>query len=257
MKYLVLLLFCLTSGLGQAQEFTRFSFALKAGGGWGGWYTHPAYLVNRDLQPGQEEGPRFVPAYTAGVKNSYRLTRRLSAHLDILYASGGSRTIRNFRGIHYSQGVPFENIDEQTLRINSVRTPVSLTWDVTNGGIRPFVGMGASFNWIVGGHRNVYFYQSGTGELRDKDQPLRLGMAANRSLRQDWSFYSGIGLRVKDRLLIEANLWLGPSRIYTFSDAVLTHYPPHIDYLPPTDLSYHNRAILVTLAYLLVGGQVR
>ena len=254
MKYFILLLFCLASSLGQAQEFKRFTFALKAGGGWGGWYTHPAYMVNRDLRPGEEEGPRFVSAYAAGVKSSYHLTRRFSTHLDVLYVSGGSRTIRNSQGIHYSRGVPFENIDEQTLRINTIRTPLSLTWDVTKGSIRPFISMGASFNWIVGGHRNVYFYQSTAGETRDENQPLRLDIASNRDIRYDWSFYSGIGLNVNDRLLVEANLWLGPSRVYTYSKIDPAFYHPLVDYAPPTDLSYHNRAIMISLAYLLVGG---
>jgi len=252
MRYFVLLILCLISGFGQAQDFKRFAFGLKAGGGWGGWYTYPSYYTDYS-QPNQELGPRFVPAYTFGISGKYRLPARISINLDILYLSGGSRLVNNFSGIHYALNVPFENVNEQTLRINSLRTPVYLSWEVTQWQVQPIVSMGASYNRIIGGHRNIYSYLSTTGEKRDENQSLLLDIPSNSDLVHDLSFYAAIGLSIKDRLLVEANLWLGPLRGYYFADPSTIDFSPTIDYAI-SESSYHNRAILITLSYLLVGG---
>ena len=207
MKYFTLVLLCLASTLCQAQEVRRFAFGLKAGAGWGGWYTYPSYFTDYS-QPNQELGPRFVPAYTFGISGKYRLPVRLSLDLDVLYLSGGSRLVDNYKGIHYDLKVPFESINEQTLRINTLRTPLYLSWEVTKWQVQPIISMGASYNRIVGGHRNVYYYQSITGETQDETKPLLLDIPANRDLVHDLSFYAAVGLNVKERLLIERKLWI-------------------------------------------------
>ncbi|MEO0333797.1 MAG: hypothetical protein AAF223_19345, partial [Bacteroidota bacterium] len=197
--------------------------------------------------------PRFVPTYAFGVSGKYRLPVRLSLNLNVLYLSGGSCLVNNFSGTHATLNVPFENINEQTLRINTLRTPIYLSWEVTQWKVHPFISIGASYNRILGGNRNVYSYLSTTGELQDETESLLLDIPANRDLVHDLSFYAAIGFNVNDRLLAEANLWLGPLRGYYFADPANAPSSPVIDYIDFQD-SYHNRAILVTLTYLIVGG---
>ncbi len=251
MKCFALLILCLISGFSQAQEYKRFAFGLKAGAGWGGWYTYPSYFTDYSL-PNQELGPRFVPAYAFGISSKYRLPARISVNLDVLYLSGGSRIVNNFSGTHATLRVPFENTNEQTLRINTLRTPLYLSWEVTQWHVRPIISMGASYNRIVGGHRNVYSYLSTTGETQDETQPLLLDIPSNRDLVHDLSFYAAVGLNMNNRLLMEANLWLGPSRVYYFADLRGVDIPPNIHYVA-SELSYHNRAILLSLSYFLLG----
>ncbi len=257
MKCFALLILCLISGFSQAQEYKRFAFGLKAGAGWGGWSKYPSYF-NFNYSPylGREIGPQFVSAYAFGISSKYRLPARISVNLDLLYLSGGSRLIDHNRGTN-AFGLPVKSINEQTLRVNTLRTPLYLSWDVTKWQARPIISMGASYNRIVGGHRNVYSYLSTTGETQDETQLLLLDIPSNRDLVHDLSFYAAVGLNIKDRLLLEANLWLGPLRSYYFANIRNIPISPDsniiIDYYPPIERTYHNRAILVTLTYLFIG----
>ena len=152
----------------------------------------------------------------------------------------------HYRGIHFVTGEPFITRDEQTLRMNSLRAPIALSWDIIRTKVRPFIKAGASSNRLLGGgYRNDYYHRTSDGETRDKTEPLRLNSRSNRSLQHDWSFYTGIGFSMQSRLLIEVNMFLGPLRSYYFAEGGC---PINIDCVGFEE-SYHNRAILMMLSY--------
>ena len=246
MKPYLIVLLCCTASLCWGQERKKFSFGPTVGGGVAGWYetTHRLELQNPISE--RVRGTRFIPSYAVGAFGKYYLNPNVSISVKLLYVRGGSQQVYHYRGIHFVTGEPFVTRDEQTLRMNLLRAPVALSWDITRTNVRPFVKAGASSNRLLGGgYRNDYYHRTSDGETRDKTEPLRLNSRSNRSLRYDWSFYTGIGLNVQQRFLVEIDTFLGPLRSYYFAEGGC---PVNI-YCVGSEGSYHNRAILMTLSY--------
>lgn len=250
MKVMVTTLLCLTMMHCLAQETNRFSLGVKAGGGWSGWHKAGNQVINQNLPQNYIIENRFVPAYTFGLIGKYALTPRLSVNLGVQYLAGGSQFVNNYQGKNPQTSISFINRNEVTFRINSLHTPLYLSWDITQGNIRPFVKVGASSNWILGGYRKTYENNPNNSETREEKEDLSFELADNKGLQHDWSFYSGIGLNFHQRLLLEADLWLGPQRFYSFADrfAIPCFNCMTVSYFEET---YHNRAILLTLSYLV------
>lgn len=186
-----------------------------------------------------------MPGYAAGVFGRYYIIPRVGININVLYVQGGSKLVNSFYTKDPTTGQPLGFRNELTLRIHSIRTPVFLSWDMTKKVVRPFVKMGAAPNWLLGGTRNVYDHVFSTGEVHYETESLRLNSRSNRSIRYDWSFYTGVGFSVQQRFLMGVDLFLGPQRGYYFAEGTC----PVNAYCVNFDESYHNRAILVTLSY--------
>lgn len=250
MKVMATILLCVTVMHCLAQEVNKFSLGVKAGGGWAGWRTD----YNGTVQTLPSEyivGDRFIPAYTFGLSGKYALVSHFGVNIGLLYLRGGSKYVNNYEA-RYPDGTSFISRNEITLRLSSLRTPIYLSWDFGKGNIQPFVKIGASFNWILGGHRSYYDSNPSASQPNEIKNELFLDIADNEKLLQDWSFFGGIGMGFHQRLLLEADMWLGPARYYAFADPAA--FPPCFNCLTVNywDRTYHNRAILLTLTYLLI-----
>ena len=154
--------------------------------------------------------------------------------------------INNYRTTLPATGVPAGFTNESTLRFDFLRTPVAVSWDVIKTNVRPFVKVGVSPSWALGGQRTTYDHTILTDETREETTPLRLDAPENRSLRYDWLFYMGLGVDIKQRLFVEANLFTGYPAGYYFASP--GGCPPNAN-CKYFDESHHRRAILLTLSY--------
>lgn len=246
MKRHLIVVLCFATSLCWGQEQKRFSFGPTIGGGLAGWHETTCRLELENPTSERVRGTRFIPSYTVGAFGRYYFNRDISVNIKLLYVRGGSQQAYRYRGTHFVTNEPFVIRDEQTLRMNLLRAPIALSWDIIRTKVRPFMKAGASPNWLLeGGYRNDYYHRSSDGETRDETEPLRLNSRSNRSLRFDWSFYTGIGFSVQSRLFVEADVFLGPQRGYYFAEGGC---PVNIDCVGFEE-SYHNRAILMTLSY--------
>lgn len=248
MKRPLIVILCFTATLCWGQEGKKFSFGPTLGGGLAGWYEGPSDHLRPFLLPGREVGNRFVPSYAAGVFGKYSVTPRIGIMISAMYTSGGSKLINNYRTKLPTTGETAGFTNESTLRFHFLRTPISLSWDITETNVRPFVKMGVAPSWALGGYRNTYDHTILTGETREETKPLRLNSFSNRSLRYDWLFFAGIGISIKQRFFIEANLFTGYPTSYAFAGP--GGCPPNAD-CKFFDESHHRRAILLMLSYAL------
>lgn len=245
MKWLLILSFCLIVSLCQAQEQKRFSVGPTIGLGVAGWYEGPTEQLQSSLLAGQEVGNRFVPGYAVGMVGKYYLTSSIGVSASVLYVRGGSKLVNNYY-TRLATGEPAGYTNESTLRFDFLRTPMALSWEITQTNVRPFLKIGAAPSWALGGYRNVYDHTIITEETREETQPLRLNARENRSLRYDWLFYTGVGIDIKQRLFVEANLFTGNPQGYFFAEP--SACPPTADCLF-FDKSYHRRTLLLTVSY--------
>lgn len=248
-KFILLTILVTASVSCLAQEANKFSLGVKTGAGVAGWHASPEYPI--PLLPSQIYANRFVPAFALGLTNSYNVVQRFAVNMDLLYLRGGSKFTNNYEIRNTSEVLVYSS--EARLRLHSLRTPLYLSWVIKKGRVKPFIKVGITANWILGGDRLVDIQNPFTGETieekRDFPDEIR-----KMGLMQDWSFYSGIGIAVSQRLLFEVDLWLGPPRDYSVLDANngFFYCPNCLSIVPNFETSYHNRAILLGLRYIII-----
>ncbi|MEQ9377906.1 MAG: hypothetical protein RIG68_22150 [Imperialibacter sp.] len=232
MKSLLLFVLCI------AQSFfcfgqSNFGFGFKAGVGYSGW--------GKTLSADSPEAA-YTPtgAKALGIFASYKLPYRLRGTVEAIFLQSGSQ-YRNESAVSSSfVGAP-SNAAEVTYRVSRVYAPIRLSYDILNTKVTPYVSWGFGPSFVQQASR------SHRDDLSPNEQSENLNLEAsyNRELRLAFPMISSAGVRIFERLTLEASLILGRKFYYRFQadDAVC------YEGCAPPELSYNNRVIMFAAAY--------
>ncbi|MEQ9102660.1 MAG: hypothetical protein RIF36_19470 [Imperialibacter sp.] len=213
-----------------------FSFGFKGGLGYSGW--------GKTL-PNESPKASYTPtkAKALGIFASYKLPYRLRATAEATFLQSGSR-YRNEASVSSSfVGAP-SSPAEVTYKVSRVYAPVRISYDILKTRVTPFVSWGFGPSFVQQASRSY------RDDLSPNEQSENLNLEApyNSELRLAFPMISSVGVRVFDRLTLEASLILGRKFYYRFQadDAVC------YEGCAPPELSYNNRVIMFAAAYSIL-----
>jgi hypothetical protein len=245
MKSRLLFVMCIAQSLfcfGQS----NFSFGFKGGVGYSGW--QDTYKSNY-LQPGHTIAHQFTSARMIGLVSGYRLPFRLRLNAEAAYIESGSEHLDRWTGvIHEPTGLPFTKVEKVTYKVSRVSAPISISYDIFKTRITPYARAGISPPFIQNGTRTFQYYLSTTGEDFKNKEDLRLDGVRNRHLKFSIPAVGAIGIRLFERLSMEASIVIGSKFYY---DRLPDNFVCPDECITP-ELSYNNRVIMFAAAYSIL-----
>ncbi|WP_339809948.1 hypothetical protein [uncultured Imperialibacter sp.] len=210
-----------------------FSFGFKGGLGYSGWGKTPS-----DDSPEAAYTPTNAKAL--GIFASYKLPYRLRGTAEATFLQSGSH-YRNESTVSSSfVGAP-SNAAEVTYKVSRVYAPIRISYDILNTKVTPYVSWGFGPSFVQQASR------SHRDDLSPNEQSENLNLEApyNSKLRLAFPMISSVGIRVFERLTLEASVILGKKFYYRFQadDAVC------YEGCAKPELSYNNRVIMFAAAY--------
>jgi hypothetical protein len=212
---------------------SNFGFGFKGGIGYSGW---------GKTVPDENSKASYSPTTTKsiGIFASYKLPYRVSVAARASFLQSGSH-YRNESAVSSSfVGAP-SNAAEVTYKVSRVYAPIWLSYDILSTKVTPYVSWGFGPSFVQQASR------SHRDDLSPNEQSENLNLEApyNSELRLAFPMISSAGVRIFERLTLEASLILGRKFYYRFQadDAVC------YEGCAPPELSYNNRVIMFAAAY--------
>jgi len=228
MKYhLLALLFVAQSMVAFGQS--DLSFGFKAGWGYSGWGAAP------------DNGTTFSPtsAKALGIVASYKLPYRLRGIVEANFLQSGSHYKNEAAAAASFPGAP-SNPAEVTYKVSRVYAPVRISYDLLKTRVTPFVSWGFGPSFVQQGSRT---YRNDLSP-NEQSEDLDLEVAYNKPLQLSFPIISSIGIRLFERLTMEASLIVGKKFYYRFQSDDEVCY----EGCQKPELSYNNRVLMFAAA---------
>ncbi|CAD5250640.1 MULTISPECIES: hypothetical protein [unclassified Imperialibacter] len=212
---------------------SNFSFGFMGGLGYSGW--------GKTL-PDESPKASYTPtkAKALGIFASYKLPYRLRATTEATFLQSGS-LYRNEASVSSPFVGATSSPAEVTYKVSRIYAPVRISYDILKTRVTPFVSWGFGPSFVQRASRSHRDDLSPNEQSED----LNLEVSYNNQLRLAFPMSSSIGIRVFERLTLEASLILGKKFYYRFQADETVCY----EGCAKPELSYNNRMILFAAAY--------
>ncbi|WP_339785786.1 hypothetical protein [uncultured Imperialibacter sp.] len=213
-----------------------FSFGFKGGLGYSGW--------GKTL-PGDSPAAVYSPtnAKALGIFASYKLPYRLRATAEASFLQTGSRYTNESAVSNSIVGAP-SSPAEVTYKVSRVYAPIRISYDILKTKVTPFVSWGFGPSFVQQASRS---YRNDLSP-NEQSEDLNLEVSYNNQLRLAFPMTSSVGVRIFERLTLDASLILGRKFYYRFQADETVCY----EGCAPPELSHNNRVIMFAAAYSIL-----
>jgi len=194
-KYLSITFLLLTTFYLNAQN--KWELGITLGTGLSGWHTQ---FDNGWLSPGEKKGFRLAPAFTGGLQATYPIAKNLQLRSGLMYQNSASRYTRKVNTVAPAsvQDRP-RSVTRNTYRLHQLEIPLQVQWKLGQKLKAPFLNLGITTNYILGGQRNIYRFTSRNDNKERDSLPLNFALAENQSIRFFVQPTIGIGWQLSER----------------------------------------------------------